>query len=602
MPRMRPRLGSGSAPTAHGPALSRFGHDLTGPAGASVPLVGREVELAETLEVLLRSRRNNVLVEGPGGAGKSAFVSGVQQHLLSPGAPAPLAGRMLYGVDVRTMVAGAIVRGQLEERLGALLGELRQYGGRLIPVFEDLDVLAAGPLAGQDISWYLHAILDQPDIPVIATGEAAPPNGSPAYGRLGSAFQRITLRELSPRDLDRVLEAHVTRLEGHHGAGIGPEALAHAARLARTYVRHRALPDSALLLLDQAAANARLDPGGAETVTPLHVARVACRWTGIPVDQLVDEDTGGFARLEEFLERRVVGQPAAVRAVANAARRARARINDPARPLGSFLFLGPTGVGKTELARALAALLFQDEEALIRLDMSEFMERHQIARLIGAPPGYVGYGEGGQLTQAVRERPYSVVLLDELEKAHADVFNLLLQVMEDGRLTDGQGRLVDFSHTVVILTSNCGSDHIVRLTDAAGERVTELVMDAVRAQFKPEFLNRIDEIIVFNRLTRDVLRRIVDIQVARLQDRLAEHGITVALSPAARDWLGDHGYNVEYGARPLRRLIRRQVEDALALHLVAGHLHGGDSIAVDVDGTAVDGTDLALRVNAHPSG
>jgi ATP-dependent Clp protease ATP-binding subunit ClpB len=305
------------------------------------------------------------------------------------------------------------------------------------------------------------------------------------------------------------------------------------------------------------------------------VAEVAARKTGIPLQQLLDEEASRLARLEEILHRRVVGQDAAVTAVANAVRRARALVADPSRPIGSFLFLGPTGVGKTELARALATLLFRDESALVRIDMSEYMERHQVFRLIGAPPGYVGYGEGGQLTEAIRQRPYSVILLDELEKAHPDVFNLLLQIMEDGRLTDGRGQTVDFRHAVVVMTSNCGSAHIVELGEGSDEAIRDRVMQEVRATFKPEFLNRIDEIIVFHRLSREETSQVVDIQVGRLQERLTTHGIEIRLTSSAREWLGTVGYNIEYGARPLKRLIRRELEDPLSMMLVAGQLAPG---------------------------
>jgi ATP-dependent Clp protease ATP-binding subunit ClpC len=570
-----------------GPTLSRYGRDLTRVALAARPLVGRQAEVAEVFEVLLRWRHNNALILGRPGVGKTALVVEVVRQTAMGGAPPGLAGRGAVELNMRSLIAGASMRGQLEERTVAVIHELQGYHGSLIIVFDDLPaLLSTASVGGTDLLRLFGSILESSEIPTLATADDDLLREHPELRRQVEAqFQIIQLKEpLYPQAIE-MLESWVRDIEEHHGVSIPPAVLEHAAHLAHRFLKTRALPDSALSLLDQAAAATRLTEQKNAVVGTEQVAAVASRWTGIPLQNLLNEEAARLARLEEVLHRRVVGQDAAVTAVANAVRRVRARLADPGRPVGSFLFLGPTGVGKTELARALAALLFQDEAAMVRIDMSEYMERHQIARLIGAPPGYIGYDRGGQLTDAVRQRPYSIVLLDELEKAHSDVFNLLLQIMEDGRLTDGLGQTVDFRHTVIIMTSNCGSKHIVELSSASEEEVQERVMEDVRAQFKPEFLNRIDEIIVFHRLSREEIRRVVDIQVARLQERLAaEYKIGLILTPAARDWLAIKGYNIEYGARPLKRLIRRELEDKLALRVVAGEFRsGGGRVLVDID-------------------
>ena len=581
-----------------GPTLSRYGRDLTRLAMDTRPLVGRESEVKEVFEVLLRWRHNNALILGRPGVGKTAVVVEVARRMAIGTAPSGLAGRGVVELDVRALIAGATMRGQFEERAAAVVRELQGYRGSLLLVFDDLPaLLAIASVGGIDFRRLFGAILDSSEIPTLATADGDLMREHPEFKRQVEAeFQAIRLDEpLHPQALE-MLEFWVRDIEAHHGVSIPLTTLEHAAHLARRFLKDRALPDSALSLLDQAAAAARLSGQDGAIVGSEQVASVASRWTGIPLQNLLDEEAARLARLEEVLHRRVVGQDAAVTAVANAVRRVRARLADPSRPVGSFLFLGPTGVGKTELARALATLLFQDEAALVRIDMSEYMERHQVARLIGAPPGYVGYDKGGQLTDAVRQRPYSIVLLDELEKAHSDVFNLLLQIMEDGRLTDGPGQTVDFRHAVIIMTSNCGSKHIVELSAASEEEVRERVMEDVRAQFKPEFLNRIDEIIVFHRLGREEIRRVVDIQVARLQERLAvEYRIELLLTSSARDWLAAKGYDIEYGARPLKRLMRRELEDRLAMSVVAGEIRsGGGRIRVDTD-TVQDASLLILN-------
>lgn len=568
-----------------GPTLSKYGRDLTYMAVNSRPVVGREAEVVEAFGILQRWRHNNALILGRPGVGKTAFVLELARQMANGGAPMGLSGRGVVEISVRLLVAGASVRGQLEERAIAVVRELQSYHGLLIAVFEDLPaLLTLASAGGIDVLRLFEPILESSETPLIATASSELLHEHPHSKRQVEAhFQTLQLHEPAHAQTLKMLEFWAKDIEIHHRVSLPSTTLEHAAHLAGNFLKARALPDSALSLLDQAASIARIEKQEGAIVGTEQVAVVASRWTGIPLQNLLDEEAARLVRLEEVLHRRVVGQDAAITVVANAVRRVRVRLADPDRPVGSFLFLGPTGVGKTELAHTLAALLFQDESALVRIDMSEYMERHQVARLIGAPPGYVGYDKGGQLTDAIRQRPYSIVLLDELEKAHSDVFNLLLQIMEDGRLTDGLGQTIDFRHTIIIMTSNCGSEHIVELSLASEEEVRTRVMADVRAQFKPEFLNRIDEIIVFHRLTHDEIRRVVDIQVARLRKRLkTEYNIELLLTEAVYDWLATQGYDIEYGARPLKRLIRRELEDMLALQLVSGAIHAGSHVRVDV--------------------
>lgn len=576
---------------AAGPALRKYGRELTADAQLDHQIVAREDELREIFEILLRWRHNNALLRGKPGVGKTAVVREVARRLANGSAPPELGARAVVEINVRALVAGASVRGQLEERAVSVVRELESYRGGLIPVFDDLSALLGRAALGDfDLLRLLEPVLASHDIPCLATAGPEELVANDEFERRFSAnFQAVRLAEPEHRETVEILRSIAPELERHHGITFAPDALDHAATVARRHLRSRALPDSAIALLDQAAAARRLSHDAQLVVGTENVAAVAARWTNIPLQQLLDEEASRLVMLEEILHRRVVGQDAAVHAVANAVRRARVRLADAARPLGSFLFLGPTGVGKTELGKALAQFLFHDERALVRIDMSEYMERHQVARLIGAPPGYIGYAEGGQLTNSVVAQPYSVILLDELEKAHTDVFNLLLQVMEDGRLTDGRGITVDFSQTVIIMTSNCGSEHIVQMAGASEEAVHQRVMEDVRAQFKPEFLNRVDEIIVFQRLSREEIRHVVDIQASRLAERLGTHNLSLALTDGARELLAARGYDIQYGARPLRRLIRREIEDPIAALLVAGARHSlGRTITADaMDGKIV---------------
>jgi len=553
-----------------GPALRKYGRNLsTEPLAHDV--VAREAELHEVFEILLRWRQNNALIVGRSGVGKTAVIREVARRLATGSATPDLGVRGIVEIDVRALVAGASIRGQLEERAVSVVREIESYAGALIPVFDDLPALIGGAALGDfDLLRLLEPLLAARDIPCIASAAVLErAAGDEIEGRVGAYFQVVRLVQPDHGAVVMILRNVAGELERHHGVSFAPEVFELAAAVARKHLKARALPDSAIALLDQAAAKKRVSQGTDRVIGVRDIAEVAARWTYLPLQQLLDEEASRLVNLEQILHRRVVGQDAAVHAISNAVRRARSRLADPARPLGSFLFLGPTGVGKTELGKALAQFLFHDELAMVRIDMSEYMERHQVARLIGAPPGYVGYAEGGQLTNSVVDRPYCVVLLDELEKAHPDVFNLLLQVMEDGRLTDGRGATVDFSQTVIIMTSNCGSEHIVELADSPEATVRERVMSAVRERFKPEFLNRIDDTIVFARLTREELRHIVDIQAARLGERLAPSGLQLVLTDAARDFLAAQGYDIQYGARPLRRVIRRELEDPIAMLLVS---------------------------------
>jgi ATP-dependent Clp protease ATP-binding subunit ClpC len=640
-------LGSGAAqapdnpanePGSGTPTLDQYGRDLTAAArgGKLDPVVGRESEVEQTLEVLSRRTKNNPALIGEAGVGKTAVVEGIAQRIVSNEVPRTLAGRRLVALDLAGLVAGTKYRGEFEERLKNVIDEVRGAKGKVLLFIDELHtVVGAGSGEGaMDASNMLKPALARGELHVIGatTMEEYRKNieHDPALER---RFQPIIVQEPSDEDTIAILTGLRDRYEAHHQVRITDEALQSAAELSDRYITARFLPDKAIDLIDQAGARVRmrartpspdarkleeqlaalrreedssvaaedydqahelrariqrteeeLATTGGHTVpevTAEDVAQVVSRQTGIPVAQLTEEERDRLLRLEEHLHMRVIGQDEAVEAVAEAVRESRAGLADPQRPTGSFLFLGPTGVGKTELARALAEALFGDEDRLMRFDMSEFQERHTVSRLLGAPPGYAGYEEGGHLTEAVRRYPYSLILLDEIEKAHTDIFNALLQLLDAGRLTDAQGRTADFTHTVVIMTSNIGADKIL----AAGgkvESVREELLRDLRVHFRPEFLNRIDEVILFHSLDRAQLQTIAELQLEQVRRRLHGQDITMDVSRGAVEWLASTGYQPEFGARPLRRTIRAQLDRKLSRMLLSGELNPGDKIDVNV--------------------
>ena len=698
-------------------ALEKYGRDLTALArqGKLDPVIGRDEEIRRVIQILSRRTKNNPVLIGAPGVGKTAIVEGLGQRIVRGDVPEGLKGRRVVTLDMGALVAGAKYRGEFEERLKAVLKAVHDAQGEVILFIDELHtVVGAGAAEGaMDASNLLKPALARGELHCIgATTLDEYKKHIEKDAALERRFQPIVVDQPTVEDTISILRGLRERYEVHHGVRIKDSALVAAAVLSDRYISDRFLPDKAIDLVDEAAARLRTEidsmpaeldeitrrilqleierealkkesdaasrdrlgkleeelarlqaeagtlrqqwerekaaierprqlrkriesvkveieqamraydlnrvaelqygtlaslerdmkaeeeraqaAGGRrlikEEVDEEDIAEVVSRWTGIPLSKLMEGEMQKLLRLEEELHERVVGQDEAVRAVADAVVRARAGIKDPKRPIGSFLFLGPTGVGKTELARALAATLFDDEDNIVRLDMSEYMEKHTVARLIGAPPGYVGYEEGGQLTEAVRRKPYSVVLLDEIEKAHPDVSNVLLQVLDDGRLTDGQGRTVNFKNTVIIMTSNIGSQLILEMRDAderSYQRMRERVLDALRRQFRPEFLNRVDEIVVFRALTEAQLGKIVEIQLAGLQHRLGERRITMEISEAARAHLAHVGYDPVFGARPLKRVIQREVETPVARLIVAGKVRDGATVRVDAAGDAL---------------
>jgi ATP-dependent Clp protease ATP-binding subunit ClpB len=665
-------------------ALSKFGRDLTEAAqqGKLDPVIGRDEEIRRVIQVLSRRTKNNPVLIGEPGTGKTAIVEGLAQRIVDGDVPEGLKGKRVWALDIGALLAGAKYRGEFEERLKAVLNEIKNAQGQLILFIDELHtIVGAGAAEGAvDAANMLKPMLARGELRCIgATTLDEYRKYIEKDAALERRFQPIFVGEPSVADTIAILRGLKDTYESHHGVRIRDAALVAAAVLSHRYISDRFLPDKAIDLVDEAASRLRMEidsspveldeaerrvrqleielaamakepkavkepiereladakdvrdalaarwgeekqalervkeitrridelkreaereerAGNLERVAQIRygelpelekelaerdgltrdsmvkeevdeddIAAVVARWTGIPISKLLEGETEKLIHMEDRLHQRVIGQEEAVEAVANALRRARTGLQDPNRPIGSFIFLGPTGVGKTELARALAEFMFDDERAMVRLDMSEYQERHTVARLIGAPPGYVGYDEGGQLTEAVRRRPYSVVLLDEIEKAHPEVFDVLLQVLDDGRLTDGQGRTVDFRNTVLIMTSNIRS------------------ADELRDRFRPEFLNRVDEIVEFKALSRDQIAEIVDLQLARLRDRLAERGITLELTDAAKEALAEAGWDPAYGARPLKRAIQRFVENPLALRLLDGEFADGDAIRVDAE-------------------
>ncbi|GAB6932099.1 ATP-dependent Clp protease ATP-binding subunit [Calditerricola satsumensis] len=649
-----PHGGGGHVST---PTLDSLARDLTAIAreGGLDPVIGREKEIERVIQVLSRRTKNNPVLIGEPGVGKTAIAEGLAQRIVNNEVPETLRDKRVMSLDMGTVVAGTKYRGEFEDRLKKIMDEIRQAGNIILFIDELHTLIGAGGAEGAiDASNILKPALARGELQCIGATTLDEYRKyiekDPALER---RFQPIMVDEPTPEETVKILEGLRDRYEAHHRVKITDEAIEAAVKLSDRYITDRFLPDKAIDLIDEAASKVRLasytvppnlkeleqkleeirkekeaavqsqefekaaalrdkeqkvreelerlrrewkeKQGQTDSeVTAEDIAEIVSNWTGIPVSKLAEEETERLLKLEEILHKRVIGQDEAVKAVARAIRRARAGLKDPKRPIGSFIFLGPTGVGKTELARALAEALFGDENAMIRIDMSEYMEKHSTSRLIGAPPGYVGYEEGGQLTEKVRRKPYSVVLLDEIEKAHPEVFNILLQVLEDGRLTDGKGRTVDFRNTVIIMTSNVGADLIKKggglgFTVPADadqrefEGMKEKVMNELKRTFRPEFLNRIDEVIVFHPLKEEHIVQIVSLMAEQLRKRLLEQGIDFVLTDKAKQKIAKEGFDPQYGARPLRRAIQRHIEDRLSEELLLGHIQRGDKVEIDVD-------------------
>lgn len=563
--------------------LKKYSTNLTEMAsrGELDPVIGREEEVRRMEQILSRRRKNNPVLIGEPGVGKTAIVEGLAQKIVAKEVPETLCGKEIVSLDIAAMVAGSKFRGEFEDRLKAVIKDIETSAGKTIVFIDEMHtIVGAGAAEGAiDASNMLKEPLSRGKFQLIgATTLDEYREHIERDSALERRVQKVFVRESTPEETVEILKGLRGKLEEHHHVKIRDDALYAAAKLSERYIAERFLPDKAIDLVDEAASRIRVE-GSKDDVTEEQIAAVVSQWTGIPVSRMLAQERTRLINMEELLHERVIGQEEGVRVIAEAVRHSRAGFADPHRPIGTFFFLGPTGVGKTELAKALAAFLFDSESALLRIDMSEYMERHAVARLIGAPPGYVGYEEGGQLTEAVRRRPYQVVLFDEVEKAHPQVINILLQLLDEGRLTDGHGHTVDFRHTIIIMTSNVGSEHFT--ADEAEEAIHERIQEDLKRTFRPEFLNRIDEIVIFHSLSEENILKIVDLKSAKLSERLLEQEITLTLTDEARKVLAKEGYNPHYGARPLERALKRLVENPLATKVISGEISAGNHVSID---------------------
>ncbi len=580
--------------------LKKYSTNLTEMAkrGELDPVIGRDEEILRMEQILSRRRKNNPVLIGEPGVGKTAVVEGLAQRMASGEVPDTLKNKEIVSLDIAAMVAGSKFRGEFEDRLKAVIREIEAHSGATILFVDELHTLVgAGAAEGAiDASNMLKEPLSRGRFQLIgATTLDEYREHIEKDSAFERRFQKVFIPEPTLDETIQILQGLRETLEKHHQVSITDAALRAAATLSERYIADRFLPDKAIDLVDEAASRLRVNRTG-DTVNESDIASLVSQWTGIPAERMLEEERSRLGSMEDALHARLVDQEEGVRAVAQAVRHSRAGLSDPRKPIGTFLFLGPTGVGKTELAKALAAFLFGSDQALLRIDMSEYMEQHAVARLIGSPPGYIGYEEGGQLTEAVRRRPYQVILFDELEKAHPQVMNILLQLLDEGRLTDGHGRTVDFRHTILIMTSNVGSEFFQ--TEASESQIRQEIEAQLKRTFRPEFLNRIDETIIFHPLSPEAIEKILDLKVADLNKRLAEQDVRITVTAEAKRILTKEGFDPHYGARPLARALKRLVENPLASKIVAGEVEPGSSIVVDA---AAISDALVLRVQKRPA-